>query len=709
MLRSFVKTSKPIMRSFSTAKEIEIFIDGQSHTVDSRMTIFQAAYHAGITIPRFCYHEKLSIAGNCRMCLVEVEKAPKPVAACTAQVMPGMRVNTKSEYTRNARGAVMEFLLANHPLDCPICDQGGECDLQDISINYGYETGRFQEFKRAVEDKNVGPLVSTIMTRCIHCTRCVRFAEEVAGEYDLGTVGRGQDTEIGTYIDKMINSELSGNLVDLCPVGALTNGPYAFTSRSWELLETNSIDLMEGIVSPIMVNSRGSEIMRMLPRVHENVNEEWIADKSRYSYDGLKRQRLAFPLMRNKEGQLEEVLWEDALTMIGKRLQELKAPAKELVGLVGQFSSVEATAAFKSFLNRLNSENFMYDNYPIKGTQRSDYLFNRSIPEIEEMDVLVLVGTNPKTETPVLNARILKAVRHKGLKVYKIGVSDDLTYEYTHLGTSTKTINEIIEGKHPFCDVLKSAKNAHFVIGSSLSRTTENTNQIKDSLQKYCKSVSGEGRKVTTGVLHQFVGPLSGYELGISYKSIDEVSAPKFIYNLGNDNEDLLNNLATKNKDTFVVYQGTNGDIGASYADIILPSAAWTEQDGTYVSLEGRTQLGRLVVPPPGLAKEDWHILRAISEVYGDALNFDSIEELRYRIAEICPHLLKYDFIEPYSKFNSDVSKEVEKLEEMLLLTTIDNYYKTDAISRSSVVMAKCSAAFNPTKMSNYQRNPWLK
>lgn len=709
MLNRLLTLRRTLKSGFSSVKEIEVFINGESKLVDSRMTIFQACNYAGVVIPRFCYHEKLSIAGNCRMCLVEIEKAPKPVASCTAQVMPGMRINTKSEYTRNARGAVMEFLLANHPLDCPICDQGGECDLQDISAKYGYETGRYMEYKRAVQDKNLGPLISTYMTRCIHCTRCVRFSEEVAGSFDLGTVGRGRETEIGTYIEKMVTSELSGNLVDLCPVGALTNGPYAFTSRPWELQKTNSIDLMEAIIPPVMYNSRGPELMRSLPRVHENVNEEWLSDKSRYSYDGLKRQRLTYPLMRSEStGQLEEVMWSDALQRISQKMHEIKKPSEDMVGLVGQFLSVESVTAFKDFMVRLNCENLMFEKYPIKGTQRSDYLFNRSIPEIEELDVLVLVGCNPKLESPVLNARILKAVKHRGLKVYKIGASEDLNYEYVHLGNSTSTVNEICNAKHPFSTVLANAKNAHFIVSSTLCRDYEEANTLATNLQKLCMSLTEPGRYITSGVLHQFVGPISGYELGINYKSIDEVKTPKFIYNLGNDSEELIQDLIAKNPKAFVVYQGTNGDIGASYADVILPSAAWTETDGTYVSIEGRTQLGRMVVPAPALAKEDWKIIRALSEEFGEILNFDSLEELRYRVAELCPHLLKYDYIEPYSRFMSE-SKGLKDLEDALLVSTIDNYYKTDAVSRSSVVMAKCAAAFNPTKMSNFTRASWLK
>lgn len=709
MLNRLLKLSKAQTRKFATVKEIEVFINGESKMVDSRMTIFQACHYAGVVVPRFCYHEKLSIAGNCRMCLVEVEKAPKPIASCAAQVMPGMRINTKSEYTRNARGAVMEFLLANHPLDCPICDQGGECDLQDISVKYGYETGRYNEYKRAVQDKNLGPLISTYMTRCIHCTRCVRFAEEVTGTFDLGTVGRGKETEIGTYVEKMVTSELSGNLADLCPVGALTHGPYAFTSRPWELQKTNSVDLMEAIVAPVMFNSRGPELMRSLPRVHENVNEEWISDKSRYAYDGLKRQRLTYPLARSEStGQLEEVMWSDALSRVSQKLHELQKPNEEIIGLVGQFNSVETVAAFKDFMSRLNADSIMFDKYPIKGTQRSDYLFNRAIPEIEELDVLVLVGCNPKYESPVLNARILKAVKHKGLKVYKIGAPEDLTYEYTHLGTSTSTLNEVCNAKHPFSTVLANAKNAHFIVSSTLSRNFEETNTLATNLQKLCMSLTEPGRYITSGILHQFVGPISGYELGINYKSIDEISTPKFIYNIGNDSEDLIKALNARNSNAFVVYQGTNGDIGASYADVILPAAAWTETDGTYVSLEGRSQLGRLIVPPPALAKDDWKIIRALSEEYGEVLNFDSLEELRYRVAELCPHLLKYDYIEPYSRLMSE-SKGLKDLEDALFVSAVDNYYKTDAVSRSSVVMAKCSAAFNSTKMTNFLKASWLK
>jgi len=693
----------------SAPKEIEIFIDGEPHLVDPRMTIFQACYSVGVVIPRFCYHEKLSIAGNCRMCLVEVEKAPKPVAACAAQVAPGMRVLTRSEKTRIARGGVMEFLLINHPLDCPICDQGGECDLQDIAQGYGYETSRYREFKRAVEDKNVGPLILTNMNRCIHCTRCVRFAEEVMGIYDLGTIGRGKATEIGTYVDKMLVSEISGNLADLCPVGALTHGPYAFTSRPHELKTTASVDLMEAILPRVEHNYRGPEIMRTLPRVHEEVNDEWISDKSRYAYDGLKRQRLSTPLIRNKQsGQFEESTWEEALGLLGNKLQSVKNAEKGLVGLVGQFNSVETTMALKDMFARFNGQNILYTNYPIKGSQRSDYLFNRSITEIDDLDVLLLVGANPKYECPVLNARILSDVRHKGLKVFKIGAPDELGYKFYHLGNSTETIKDIINDNHPFCNRLKKAKNAHIVVSSGLSNEVENLNELYQGLQQYVSKISsGSGDNqaqgyITVGHLNQFTGPISGYEVGINYKSINEVEKPEFIYNVGNDNEKLLKKLYEKNPKAFTVYQGTNGDVGASYADIILPTSAWTESYATYCSLEGRVQTAKLVVPPPGIARDDWAIIRVLSEELNAPLPYDSIEELRYRIAEVAPYLLKYDWIEGYSVLQNENKVDLNGTQDAFLSTVIDNYYKTDAISRSSVVMAKCAAAFNPTKMNNF-------
>lgn len=713
-LKLSIQTQKTLLtRNFANPKEIEIFINDEKHMVDPRMTIFQATFHAGVVVPRFCYHEKLSIAGNCRMCLVEVEKAPKPVAGCFAQVAPGMRIHTDSDKVRLARGAVMEFLLANHPLDCPICDQGGECDLQDISREYGYEVGRFNEYKRSVEDKDFGPIISTHMTRCIHCTRCIRFAEEIAGSNELGTIGRGVKTEISTYVEKMLGSELSGNLADICPVGALTHGPYAFTSRPFELKTTNSIDLMESIIPYVEFSYRGPEIMRTLPRVNEPVNDEWISDKSRYAHDGLSRQRLSVPLKLNKEtGQFEELTWLEAIELVAEKINSLKSPENELLGLMGQFTSVESATALNDMFHGLCCENIGYTAHPLKGLQRSDYLLNRSIAEIETLDCLLLVGSNPKFETPVMNARILKAVRQNGLKVYKIGAADDLSYKFVHIGNSSNSLNEILKGEHPFNQRLKDAKNAHIIFGSEMEDNIERFPEVYHQFQTLANNLNaekkeeGSERKVTVGMLHQFVGPISGYEVGIKYVSIDQIKKPKVVVNLGNDNESYLKQVLQKNKDAFVVYVGTNGDNGASYADLILPVAAWTEATGTFVSTEGRVQLSRKVVPSPGQAKEEWKTIRILAEMLNVQLPYDSVEELRFRMAELAPHLLKYDYIEPYGLWvENDHKKDIG---DFMISSSVDNFYKTDAISRSSLAMAKSSAAYNPSKLKNFLSKVFL-
>lgn len=703
-----------VARHFSAPKEIEIYINDEKFSVDPRMTIFQAAFHNGIEIPRFCYHEKLSIAGNCRMCLVEVEKAPKPVAACFAQVAPGMKVYTDSEKTRLARGAVMEFLLANHPLDCPICDQGGECDLQDISVHYGYNEGRFDEYKRSVEDKDFGPTISTHMTRCIHCTRCIRFGEEIAGFSELGTIGRGQNTEISTYVTKMLSSELSGNLADICPVGALTHGPYAFTSRPFELKTTKSIDLMESIIPPVDYYWRGPEIMRVLPQVHNEVNDEWISDKSRYAYDGLVRQRLVLPLILNKQsGEYEELTWLEAMETLSKKIRDLKHPEHELLGLVGQFTSIESAVAINDLFHALKSDNLAYSLYPLDSAQRSDYLLNRSIAELDTIDLLLLVGSNPKYETPVMNARILKNVRERGLKVYKIGAGDDLGYRFVHLGNSSNTINEVLEGEHTFNQRLAAAKNAHIIIGSDLENNLPHYPELVQRFRDLARQSSeqpaedGSPRSVTCGILNQFVGPISGYEVGMRYKSIQEIKKPSLILNFGNDNKTFLKEVVAKNRDAFIVYIGTTGDEGASYADLVIPVSAWTECTGTYVSAEGRVQVSRKVVPSPSQVKDEWKVLRTLSEMVWAKLPYDTMEELRFRIAEIAPHLLKYDHIEPYNLWQSAPGQKGkgEKLggdKPFFIPSSVDNFYKTDAVSRASLVMSKSSAAFNPSKSTNF-------
>jgi NADH dehydrogenase (ubiquinone) Fe-S protein 1 len=696
--KSFFHTSAP------NKALVEIFIDDKPVKIDSTYTIFQACHEAGVIIPRFCYHERLAVAGNCRMCLVEVEKSPKPVASCAMQVMPGMKVITKSEKTRIARGGVMEFLLANHPLDCPICDQGGECDLQDISQVYGYRQGRFMEYKRSVEDKNMGPLISTIMTRCIHCTRCVRFSEEIAGMPELGTSGRGKATEIGTYIEKMITSELSGNLVDVCPVGALTNGPYSFTSRPWELRSWEGIDVMDGMGSAMQVDTRGSEIMRILPRIHEEINEEWISDKGRFAFDGFKKQRLTVPLKREKDGNFSELSWEEALSESAKKLQSVSG--EELAAVIGEFTDVETCVAVRDLMHRLDCENFEVRSQAPKFNPdfRASYLMNSKLTGVEEADLLLLVGTNPKHEAPVFNSRILRQTRYNNLKVAVIGSAIDLTYDYMHLGNSTKTLVEIAEGRHPFCTRLANAKLPMIIVGqhalerpdgkailSAIASISENSPVIN-------KKTGWNG----FNVLHSDCTRVAALDLGLTTTTDLSKKKPKVILIVGADN-----NLRTEDipSDAFVIYIGTHGDEGAYFADLILPGAGYTEKSTTFVNTEGRAQTSKIAVNPPGLGREDWKIVRALSEECGQTLPYDTIEEIRYRIAELAPHLLKYDYIEPtiFGDYAIKSLKNNDPINLTPITDAIDNYYMTDAVSRSSVTMAKCSTAFNRHKFSNFK------
>ncbi|CAD8076494.1 unnamed protein product [Paramecium sonneborni] len=709
MIRFSLKKGQQLLKkqfqAFSTQQNlIEIFIDDVPHKVDPSATIFQACYSAGVIIPRFCYHERLAVAGNCRMCLVEVEKSPKPVAACAAQVAPGMRILTKSEKTRIARGGVMEFLLANHPLDCPICDQGGECDLQDISEQYGYGDSRHNEYKRAVEDKNFGPLVATSMNRCIHCTRCIRFSDEYAGVTELGTSGRGRNTEIGTYIDKMITSELQGNLADICPVGALTNGPYAFTSRPWELKSYDSVDVFDTIIPLIQIDTRGAEIMRVLPRIHEEVNEEWLNDKSRQAFDGLKKQRLTLPLARDAQGNFTDLYWPEAIQQAAKKLQSVKG--EEIVGVIGEFADCESIVALKDLLNRFDS-----DNFEIRGTGvpqldadfRANYLLNSRITGVEEADVLLLVGTNPKVESPLLNSRILRATRKNNLKVFLIGPANDLTYNYVHLGNNASILDEIANGSHPFAGRLKSAKLPMILTGAGVLERTDG-NAIHNALKKIAQNsavINPQQGWNGFNLLHKEVGRINALELGITARRSSVT--PKVVILLGVDN-----NLNAQDipKDAYVIYIGSHGDEGAYYADLILPGATYTEKNGTYVSTEGRVQTTKLVALPPSGAKSDWEILRALSEECGCALPYDTLEEVRYRIAELAPHLLKYDYIEP--SVLGQIALKPESSKQTISATPfrdlIDNFYMTDAISRQSVTMAKCSTAFNPHKFSTFKQ-----
>ncbi|XP_069839527.1 NADH-ubiquinone oxidoreductase 75 kDa subunit, mitochondrial [Dendropsophus ebraccatus] len=703
--RALTSATKNNVRTTSTATSnlLEVFVDGKPVMVEPGTTVLQACEKVGVQIPRFCYHERLSVAGNCRMCLVEIEKAPKPVAACAMPVMKGWNILTNSEKSKKAREGVMEFLLANHPLDCPICDQGGECDLQDQSMMFGSDRSRFTEGKRAVEDKNLGPLVKTIMTRCIQCTRCIRFASEVAGVDDLGTTGRGNEMEVGTYIEKMFMSELSGNIIDLCPVGALTSKPYAFTARPWETRKTESIDVLDALGSNIVVSTRGGEVMRILPKMNEDINEEWISDKTRFAYDGLKRQRLTQPMIKDDKGYLVSASWEDVLIRVAGVLQSVQG--KDLAAIAGGMVDAEALVALKDLLNRLNSETLCTEEvFPNSGAGcdlRSNYLLNSRIAGVEEADVLLLIGTNPRYEAPLFNARIRKSWLHNDLRVAVIGSPVDLTYTYDHLGDSPQIIKDIATGKHPFSKVLNQAKKPMIVAGSSALQRKDGAaiHAAVSTLAQNARNSSGvpENWKVLN-ILHRVASQVAALDLG--YKpGVDAIrrNPPKVLFLLGADagcitRQDLP-------KDCFIIYQGHHGDVGAPMADVILPGAAYTEKSATYVNTEGRAQSTLVAVSPPGMAREDWKIIRALSELAGVTLSYDNLDAVRSRLHEVSPNLVRYDDVEEANYFKQ--AAELSQLATQQLLAdplvapqlSIKDFYMTDPITRASQTMAKCVKA----------------
>lgn len=708
----------PALRNLSTTsaqlEKIEVFVDDKPVMVEPGTTVLQAAAMVGVEIPRFCYHERLAVAGNCRMCLVEVEKSPKPVAACAMPVMKGWRIKTNSDMTKKAREGVMEFLLVNHPLDCPICDQGGECDLQDQSMAFGSDRSRFTDIefsgKRAVEDKDVGPLIKTVMTRCIHCTRCIRFASEVAGVDDLGTTGRGSDMQVGTYVEKMFLSELSGNVIDLCPVGALTNKPFAFTARPWETRKTESVDVLDALGSNIVVSTRTGEVLRILPRLNEDINEEWLSDKSRFACDGLKRQRLVAPMLKNQKGELESVEWEDALVSVAKAM--LRA-GEQTAAVAGGLADAEALVALKDLLNRLGGEALCTEHtFPQDGSGtdlRSSYLLNNKIAGIEEADLILLVGTNPRFEAPLLNARIRKTYIHKECDVALLGPKVDLTYDYEHLGDDTATLKKLASGQHPFNKKLSAAKKPMVILGGQ-QFGRQDAAAILAAVQQLSQSLStGLNNKEwkILNVLQQVASQVAALDIG--YKpGVSEIreNPPKVLFLLGADEGTITR--ADLPKDCFVVYIGHHGDQGASMADAILPGATYTEKQGTYVNTEGRTQQTLVAVTPPGMARVDWKIIRALSEVIGSPLPYDDLNAIRQRLTEVAPHLTRYGSAEDANYFAqaTELSKSVKS---QLASTPLDvklkelqDFFMTDAISRASPTMAKCVQAVLKQKSSKY-------
>ncbi|KVI08610.1 2Fe-2S ferredoxin-type domain-containing protein [Cynara cardunculus var. scolymus] len=629
---------------------IEVFVDGYPVKIPKGMTVLQACSIAGVDIPRFCYHDRLSIAGNCRMCLVEVEKSPKPVASCAMPALPGMKIKTDTPVAKKAREGVMEFLLMNHPLDCPICDQGGECDLQDQSMAFGSDRGRFTETKRSVVDKNLGPLVKTVMTRCIQCTRCVRFASEIAGVQDLGMLGRGSGEEIGTYVEKLMTSELSGNVIDICPVGALTSKPFAFKARNWELKGTESIDVTDAVGSNIRIDSRGPEVMRIVPRLNEDINEEWISDKTRYCYDGLKRQRLNDPMIRGADGRFKPVSWRDALAVVAEVIHQVKP--EEIVGVAGKLCDAESMILLKDFLNKMGSN-------------------------------------NPRVEAAMVNARIRKTVRANQAKVGYIGPPADFNYDHQHLGTGPETLVEIAEGRHSFSSALSTAKNPTIIIGAGIFER-EDKDAIFSAVQTIASKHENLVRPDWNGinVLLLNAAQAAALDLGLVPESDTSIESAKFVYLMGADDV----NLDKLPKDAFVVYQGHHGDKGVYRANVILPAAAFSEKEGTYENTEGCAQQTVPAVPTVGDAREDWKIIRALSEVSGVRLPYDTITAVRSRIRTVAPNLLRLDEREPATFSVSLKPESGSKVSKTPFGVTIENFYMTDAITRASKIMAQCSA-----------------
>ena len=673
-----------------------IKVDGVELEVPDGLSVLQACEMAGTEIPRFCYHERLSIAGNCRMCLVEVKPGPpKPAASCALPVGEGMEVFTDSEMVRKARHGVMEFLLINHPLDCPICDQGGECDLQDQAMAFGHDGSRFEENKRAVDDKYMGPLINTIMTRCIHCTRCVRFSTEVGGVTDMGMINRGESAEI-TTLGKAVSSELSGNVIDLCPVGALTSKPYSFVARPWELRKTETIDVMDAVGSNIRVDARGNEVLRVLPRLNEEVNEEWISDKTRFACDGLRRQRLDRPYVRNAEGKLQASDWDTAFDVIAERLKGVDSA--KIAALAGDQCDAESMFALKSLMEELGSSNLdcRQDGAALDSSVRASYLFNSGIVGIEEADACLIIGSNPRWEAPLVNSRIRKRWLQGGFKAGIVGPAHDLTYDAEYLGAGAETLQQIADGSHAFASFLKDAERPMLILGMG-ALTRDDGAAVLAAARQVAESTGmvGDGWN-GFNVLHTAAARVGGLDIGfvpgesgLGTKAIldgAESGAVEIVYLLGADEVD-----TKKLEKTFVIYQGHHGDAGAHVADVILPGAAYTEKSGTYVNTEGRVQRGQVASFPPGDAREDWTIIRALSGVIGKMLPFDSLPALRKQLQVACPHWVRLDDPEeaPWADFGNAGAMDAAPFG-----LPIANFYMTDPISRASETMAKCTHEF---------------
>ena len=651
--------------------------------VEDGLTVLQACEKAGAEIPRFCYHEKLSIAGNCRMCLVEMEKSPKPIASCAMPAAEGMNIKTNTAFVEKARKGVMEFLLANHPLDCPVCDQGGECDLQDQSMFYGVDKSRFKENKRSVPEKYMGPLIKTQMTRCIHCTRCVRFATEVAGVSELGAIGRGEDMQITTYLEQSMQSELSANVIDLCPVGALTSKPYVFEARPWELKKTETVDVMDAVGSNVRVDTYDWEVKRVLPLINEDINEEWISDKTRYACDGLLNQRLDTPFIKYN-GKFEKASWDEVFKIIKSKFEN--SSKEKICGFVGDLTNMETGYIFKEFFDRtLSNHNYdsRSDNRYVDVKERENYIFNSSINGIEDADLIFLIGSNPRYEATILNARIRKAFVNNNTKIISLNDVGDLTYPYESLDGQTQSIKNIFEGSDEISKKILDAKHPMIIIGESLLKLNSADylfNLIKDFLNKNNKFTDNWN---PLNILSCDASTVGNFDLGIINNDINltkELKSNKFeiVYLVGQDN------LEFDKKDEFIIYQGSHGDKGAEIADIILPGAAYTEQDGHFTNLEGKIQKAYKASYPPGDAKEDWQIINELAEVMNNRKLFNDKDELESSMFNFLKLQKEKEIVDSKEQLNSNFQNEKLNIQ-------VKDYYFSNVVARSSKTMIECN------------------
>ena len=657
----------------------KVTVDGIEVEVEAGSTVLQACEAAGKEIPRFCYHERLSIAGNCRMCLVEMEKSPKPVASCAMPVIDGQVIKTNTPMVKKAREGVMEFLLINHPLDCPICDQGGECDLQDQAFNYGGGRSRYELNKRSVDQKYMGPLIKTHMNRCIHCTRCVRFSEEVAGVSEIGAINRGENMEITTFLENTIESEMSGNVIDLCPVGALTSKPYSYEARPWELNKVETIDVMDAVGSSIRMDSKGWEVKRVLPRINDEINEEWISDKTRYACDGLLNNRIDAPYIK-KDGEFKEVSWKEALSFINKNLENKKT----FGGLVGQFVDLETSYAFKKlFKNVFNSElvDFRQKDILFDTSNTFNFKFNTTISKIDEADFVLLVGANPRLEATIISSRIRKAVK-SGCKVFSIGDPGDQHYKFKVIGNNISILDDLIFGNISESKLLKEAKNPVIIIGESVLKS-EISKNIISSVQTLLKDIN---KLDGFNILHQSASNVGSLILGLQTENLQKVYDADVLYLLNADEVNI-----DKKNNQFIIYQGSHGGENSRIANVILPSAAYSEKNGSFVNLEGRVQRSYKASYPPGFAKEDFKIFNDIAKSKGSNHGYGSFESLREEMINEHKLLGIYDKIQLSDIENLKIVKHIKK-DHLIEINNID-YYKTNIIARSSKTMDECKSA----------------